>query len=121
MNKKIRFNCALSQPEQCLLDAQSVSRHFYVSNSSLSFDQIKFINGKGKPDNFFDGVFYPDGGSFFIVSSSVQMKDCAFNRNNATIDGFRGALFVSRNSTLNMENVKMTNNFALVSDINTMI
>jgi hypothetical protein len=68
-NKYLEFHCNVTDqnstktttPRNCILDAQSLSRTFFVRNSYLTFHGIDFINGNANGDSC-----YSNGGAFYV-------------------------------------------------------
>lgn len=102
IDKFVRFQCTLGNPrEKCVIDAQQRSRHFYLMNSTASFNGITFKNGNALNE------FFSSGGSFFIeFLSMVKINDCDFIGCAASAGG---AMF-TRFSTIQMANVSFKNN-----------
>lgn len=66
----------------CIVDAQGLSRHFYVSQSTIKFREIIFQNGNGQKDI----PKQRDGGSLLLYKSTILFDMCQF-KNNIGSDG----------------------------------
>jgi hypothetical protein len=78
--KNLDIRCNTSTPK-CVLNAQDLSRHFYVNQSTVVFRKIIFQSGNGRKD-----VIYKKGGALLVNNSIVSFDTCQF-RNSIGTDG----------------------------------
>jgi predicted outer membrane repeat protein len=78
----IHCNVAMTMTDRCILDAQHLSRHFYLNDATMSFYDIEFVNGNANQD-----VYYNSGGALYVELSDVEMVNCAFTNNAAKYGG----------------------------------
>jgi hypothetical protein len=111
VNKFLHIHCVLpNQAEKCTLDAQLKARHFVIDNSTISFDRMTFMNGKGTNDTYYNG------GALLIISSTIQMNDCHLFANEAPVIGFGwGGAIYAKYSSLLLGQINMNNNNAVRS------
>jgi hypothetical protein len=64
----IHCNINDTTTNNCILDAQSLSRFFVFRQSQVSFNNIVLMNGNGMKD-----AFYQNGGAFYLFWS-LQLK-----------------------------------------------
>jgi hypothetical protein len=87
-NKNIIFSCRGTDQGLCTLDAIGQMRHFYGSNTTVSFHNIRFLNGYHRRK----------GGALMIQDDSiVRMTNCSFWRNRASSGS---AMFMNRTNLL---------------------
>jgi predicted outer membrane repeat protein len=90
-NLDIRCNQTVSS-SRCILNAQNLSRHFYIERSNVVFRNFIFENGNGMKDTM------KDGGSMFLNRSNVLLDRCQFKEN---MGGDGGAIYsLSTNITM---------------------
>jgi predicted outer membrane repeat protein len=117
-NQYINFQCNQSdKTKKCVIDGQSLTRHFNISNSITSFEGIIFTNGNATSKGLWltdDGEHsYAQGGSLLMFNSLVDVIECDFTKNVAELGKgqFGGAIF-SYLSNLNMTRCNMMYNTA---------
>jgi predicted outer membrane repeat protein len=109
VNKTLEFHCHLNATnttdEKCVFDAQQLARHFFISNSNVTFHGIEFRNGTTdqklstpSPTPSLTPTPSPSsqntiGGSLFIEFSTIVTIDCNFIRNSADTGG---AIYLSQ-------------------------
>jgi Hint module len=74
-NKNIYLRCDQEcAPKRCILDGSGITRHFYGSNTNITFVNFIFANG-----------FHPtDGGAIKLENNSIAtMINCSFVNNSA--------------------------------------
>jgi hypothetical protein len=105
-NLDIRCNCTMSF---CTLNAQMLSRHLYISNSTVTIQNVIFENGqttqlkKTRPMN-------SNGAALALTQSMVTLERCIFRRNTAHYTG--GAIIAQNGTTLLMYNTTFQSNTA---------
>jgi predicted outer membrane repeat protein len=91
-NTNLDIRCNTTTP-RCILDAQGRSRHFYASQTTVTFRDIVFLNGNSNSNSS-----TKQGGSIWAVQqSNLIFERCQF-RNN--IAGTRGGAIYSDSSNL---------------------
>lgn len=81
IRKNLDIRCKSTTP-RCILDAQYLSRHFYIDESTVVFRGIIFQNGNGRKD----AVTKKKGGSLLVYLSFIFLENCEF-KNNIGSDG----------------------------------
>jgi hypothetical protein len=116
LNKTLEFHCIMNATnttdEKCVFDAQQLSRHFYISNSNVSFHGIEFRNGTTDPWPFVFESKNISGGSLFIELSTIFTIDCNFKQNSA---GRGGAIDLTQ-SYHHMTRCHFVQNYAINTD-----
>lgn len=103
INKLVHFQCTLhNASERCIIDAQQGSRHFYILNTTASFNRIVFKNGNVTEERFNSGE------SFWINLSTIQVSECSFIGGTSVAGG---AIYV-HGSTIDLYNSNFLNNTA---------
>lgn len=115
-NQTVLINCAIVGGG-CKINAQNLSRHFYIINSNVTFQGIQFLNGYSnntiitKTNNRNISTEYGGGGgSMYIESSVIQFIQCEFINNTAVIGG--GGGISAYNSTVQFVNGTFEGNYA---------
>jgi hypothetical protein len=122
-NKFVNFQCILPDVrDKCIIDAQQLSRHFIIIDSTISFNRIVFANGNVMRERINDGAslyvekstlvlnhcdFFggvgSSGGAIFLIFSSITLQDVNFKNNT-------GGAVSTTNSRVQMTNVSLYNN-----------
>jgi hypothetical protein len=80
-NKNVLLRCSLPNvTEKCVIDAQTISRHFLIEFSTSSFQGFLFINGIANGTS-------TSGGAINGVNSTITTIQCDFKANVASFGG----------------------------------
>jgi hypothetical protein len=105
-NLDIRCNCTVSY---CTLNAQGLSRHLYISNSTVIIRNVIFQNGRTTqvaPTHPMNS----NGAALALTQSMVTLERCIFRQNTAHYAG--GAIIAQNRTTLLMHNTTFQSNKA---------
>jgi hypothetical protein len=95
-NKNIILYCRWKR-RRCTLDGRGLTRHFYGSNTAVTFGNIKFVNG----------YHANAGGALLIQDQSIlKFTNCSFSNNTAS----SGGAFSINETDLTAERTYIANN-----------